>query len=413
MDKQDYCLVSFIGNTDYKEVDYVFPVSDNPITSQERIRTRLAPVALLGSKEQHWNLTNAVVIGTYTSSWNLLAHECGDDELESALVNAKGWNYDEDEDFANLQQLLGRLRAKLIDKYGIPVEPKVHMTDLTDETVLQIADFYDDLCRSLKGQNLLIDITHAYRHMPMLLFQMLQQHLISMYDRDVELVYGELSQDKTESSFRDLRMYWEISKHTDSLNRFIASYDGYNLGQYVEAEGYEEAGTWIQKFSLAIKNDQIMKVLPLARSLDMAIASIPDSDDDVPAFVKNARNELLEIRTDFGDVDNLYQVCMNLAKMLDARGMSTQAVVAIDTAIAVRMAVFTAYVLKEPDDEFIGDYDFWNINCGFSAYYDFAKGEMQYVIGAPLVVRRRSLKNSCFLVNTKKGTEFSLTPATR
>lgn len=355
-----FCLVSFIGATNYDLVDYILP--DRINGQEEKVNTWTAPVAIVKAKDQHWKLGKVILIGTYKSRWDFLAREACPDKVDTYAGSAH-WNFDKDENLEALGELVGQLENDLSRAWGFEVRLVCHMPDLTDETVQQVSDVYDGLSEEIRGQeNLLIDITHAFRTMPILLFQMMQQHLHEFYDMNVELVYAEKQKDTSVSVFRDMRRYWEISKLTDSLNRFNATFDGFNLGQYLCAEGFNEIGEWVKEFSLLIKNDHIMKILPLMERLDGAINSVV-GDDEAPAFVRSSVKILKEIMDSLGDASSPEQVCLNFAELLDTRNLSTQAIVAIDEAIAVRMAIFAARVWGIPEDTFIGDGEFWNNDC--------------------------------------------------
>ena len=375
-----YTLVSFIGAGNYQKANFVF---DNP---HEEVSAWTAPSALAMAKNQHWTLSKIVIIGTYTSKWGYLAMEV-DPELADRLDEASMLDFDDDENLTRLNDLLDELVRKLSDMWNVTVLPVIHYPGLTDETVPEISEVYDSLSEEIKEEdNLLIDITHAFRHMPVLLFQMMQQHLHEFYDKNVEVIYGEFEGGNKETTyFRDLNKYWDIAKRTDSLHRFNASFDGDNLGQYMINAGYVEAGRWVQEFSWLIKNAHILKILPLLERLDSAITSISE-DESVPAFVKNARKILVEIRQAFGQTKKAHKKCLIFAELLDSRNLATQTYIAIDEAIEVRMAELAASVRCEPEDTYIGKLEFWNKNCRLvkvdNRYYPYEEYPGMEVDGA-------------------------------
>ena len=173
MDK-NFVLVSFIGRNSnkYDTVDYLLPEND------EKIYTNDTSIALIKSKKQHWNITKAIIIGTYTSNWFELVSESDAKDLYDDL--AEICREETDENIGRLEDVLGRLVDYFSRCYGIKLEPIVHRSDLSFDTIAEIADGYDTHVFDLiKGySNILIDITHGYRHMPILLFQIFQQPFI-------------------------------------------------------------------------------------------------------------------------------------------------------------------------------------------------------------------------------------------
>ena len=358
----EYTLVSFIGRN-YEMVNYHLPEND------EVIKANIASLALISSKKQHWNIDQAVIIGTHTSNWAELVAYGDNDELYNELSAICVKDFDNDPIKAErFDKAIDKLGDYLKDKYKISFILIAHRQDLLDSTVDEIISDYDDVYDYVEdSQNLLIDITHGYRHMPVLLFQTFQQHLIQLEGKDVELVYAEREDIKDpqgaivekRSVFRDLRKYWTVARRSDAINRFVTTFDGDSLVGFLNDEGLDKAAGWMRMFTNIVKANFIMQIRQVVRSLPSVIISLESKTDDL-TWIKRLKKELEEMNGRFSQCHYLYDYYIVFAQLFDERKMLTQAIIAIDAAIETRMVIFEARKdCMENEEVYVGDYDYW------------------------------------------------------
>ena len=354
--KEGYVLISFIGrNKDgYDTVDYLLP------ENEEKIRTNDTSIALIRSEKQHWHIIRAVIIGTYTSSWAELVPEDGSEDLRHRLeVLCKEGN---EESLDDLVEALKELSLCYSERFGVDMIPLVHRSDVTEETISDIATDYDtNIIDLINGySNVLIDITHGFRHMPILLFQIFQQHMLELGDVNVELVYGEYNKDTRISRFRNLQQYWEITKLTDAINRFRTSCDGSELAPYVRAAGLPKIANWITRFSMIISSDYLMQIYSLARSLPKYMEAFFELET-IPAWLNQVKQMLEDIQERISCFSEPYDIYYAFAECLDGKGLLTHATIALAAAIETRVAVTYARLDSSCGDDYayVGNYNWW------------------------------------------------------
>ena len=326
MPKQDYTLISFIGahyGEGYDTTEYTFfPGKEN----EERIVSNDTSLAIISAKKQHWRIVRAIIIGTYTSKWSELVSSA-DSDLKSR-IDAVPMN-DENED------LRKELETYLSKKYKTEFRLIAHTDHIDDDSIEGLSLFYNsDVFSELKNDTgYLVDITHSFRTMPILLFQTLQQHMPAFNEnKSIELIYGEQGIDKKHSVFRDLGKFWDAYKLTAALNLFRYSFDGRGLVPYLEQAGYKKAAEWVSFFSSAVKSDYLMPVWKSLKLLNEAIKEL--SADPGLAWVIETRS-------------------------IRQRGLYTQAVIAYEAAVETRMAVYKARKEGTKQYKYIGKYSLW------------------------------------------------------
>lgn len=362
MVKRDFALVSFIGRNDkeYDTVDYILP-DDNEI-----VRSNDTSVALLMAGNQHWNIKKAVIVGTYTSNWFELVSRADNEDLYIKLKEV--CKAESEENYVKLAALFKDLAAYFNSKYHVILEPIAHRTDLSDDTIYEIASVYDnEVFKSIKGYpNILIDITHGFRHMPLLLFQMIEQHMHQLEDVSVEVIYGEIEKyinddglEQKRSIFRELKKYWDVSKLTDAINHFSSSLDGTALVPYLQRENLKEIADWIESFTMIIKSDYLMQVYQLVKVLPTVLLHFDDADLDESSWLGQIKDSLCNIKSRFDGKAEPYDIYIEFARLLDDKNLVTQSTIALASAIETRACVHFARLEGMNDYYYVGDYKAW------------------------------------------------------
>ena len=343
-------LISFVGAKKYDYVRYEFPAP-----AEENVWESDSTLALLESKKQDWNISNVVIIGTTGSMWSLLLSQSDETSLRDELDAAIGSE-------ETLDVVLDKLGDHLTEKYGVNFYLASHNAVLSDDTVWEISSVYDAIYDEIKDSpSLLIDITHGFRGMPILLFQMIQRHMLDLVGQHVELVYME--QGKGEdgdlvSRVRKLDKFWDVARQTDAINRFKSSYDGSTLVHLLKDCGQYEAAKWIDNFSSIVKAGLVMQFYNAYSNIEIAINSL--EDEPAEPWQASVKKLLQEIDASLDSCEMVYDLYLQFARMLRDHNLLTQAVIAIDCAIQTRMAVFVARERHVDEDAYIGNFLVWD-----------------------------------------------------
>lgn len=246
-------LISFIGtglqskNGDgYENTNYVFPVRKN-------ITTNIFLKALLETRYR--NFSKIVLVGTVTSGWDMLVED--DEDLWLKVREAKEKNLISGE-------IISEVEKHVSQKTGIPVIIKYHTDVIDDDTSQNIFDLYSSIVPEINDENILFDITHSFRSMPILLYQALQFSVSQNPKiKNVEIVYGEFKTEEKLSYVRDLSSYWKYSQISDALYVFNQKLDGFRLADLILDE-WEAGSKAIRRFSEVVQTNFCLQIADVA-----------------------------------------------------------------------------------------------------------------------------------------------------
>lgn len=330
-----YTLISFVGTGMYKEGyrQTTYNFSDN-----QRITTHLFLNALLEAKYR--NVSKIILIGTVTSAWDMLVEV--DDDLWIRTCDAK-------ENNAINNELMMEVQNYLSNKLNIPVVIKCH-TDIIDiETSEDLFNLYSSIIPEITDENILLDITHSFRSMPILLYQALQFSITqNTVIKNVEIVYGEYVESKKLSYVRNLSQYWKYSQISDALNVFKEKLDGYKLANLIQDDWLDGAKVII-KLSDIVQTNFSLQIFDVAKQIKNVLKK---SSDYSPKWLEDVRAFLEEIYKCI-TVEPMYNALYNYANFLYERKLNVQAVITLQVAVEVFIAEINN------NSEMIGNYDWW------------------------------------------------------
>lgn len=322
--KSGYSLISFIGKSDKKNGTYRktnYKLSDGKI-----IEATSASNALIEYYKD--KLEKVVIIGTEISSWNELLHTQNDnlflsieEEIESSGIT---------------EETRLTLEEELSNSYQIPFELYVQPSELNDENTLHIIDLYANMYNRIDSDStLIIDVTHGFRYMPMLLFQVLQLRESKSAPSKVIQVYGEYYDGV--SHFRDISAVWNMAEINKQMYSFESAFDGLSLGHTLIKYGQKRLGEWIIRFSDNVQKNYVMLIRNDIRDLRRIFYNNSISTDY--AFVKEIKSSLDHFNSNFpaNTEDYLSLFLLAFAKVLFDRGLMTQAIIALREALYTRL----------------------------------------------------------------------------
>ena len=336
-----YTLISFVGtgikkDGEYQSTRYVFP-------DKKEFETKKFAEALLELKYR--NFSKVIFVGTTTSAWEMFAE--GNDDLCMKLMEARS-----DKSFSD--ELKKELENYLSEKLHIPVVIKYHTDRIDEDTSLEIFNLYSSIVPEITDENILVDITHSFRSMPIMLYQAMQFSVSqSEKIKNVELVYGEYTSDEKCSYVRNLSSYWKYSRITNAVSIFEEKLDGFALADLIEKD-WESGSKAIKRFSEVVQTNFCLQVVEVSKQLKNSLTKYPDN---APAYLDNVKNSVEKIcRLISAENKSLSLSLYEFSKFLYEHKLNVQAV------ICLQVAVESAICEKFAGENQIGDYKWWQEN---------------------------------------------------
>lgn len=353
-----YTLISMVGTGMYRtqgnsegylETDYYFDVNTH-------FKTRLFMEAMLQWKAKQ--IDQIILLGTDTSSWDCLVDKENDERDETIELWDSLFDQCESKQKGVLPSgvsrgNLDRLEAYLTERFGKEVKIRMHSHTIDDSSSKELFDCYMDATALVKaGNDILFDITHGFRSMPVLLYQSLQYSAGQHEGHSIEIIYGELdSNDRSRAKARNLSSYWRYSELTKAMHLFSSKLDGFRLAELI-AKDWEKGSKAIKKLSEIVQTNFALQIFDVARQVRNALAVYPV---DAPAWLGKVKAELETIASIIDEVDKATSL-LRYSEYLYARKLNVQAV------ITLQVAVETAVVMKYGSEDKLGDYDWWQSN---------------------------------------------------
>ena len=356
-----YTLISMIGTgmykteenfEGYKETDYFF-------NNEKHFKTRLFMQAVLECNDKPIN--QIILLGTNTSSWDCLIDKDNDEREETISLWDSLFDQCESKEkgirpLGISEENRGKLEAYLSERFGIQVLIRLHTDKIDDNTAKELFECYAEVTEiANKDNDILFDITHGFRSMPVLLYQSLQYSLSLSNDRDVEIIYGELDLiDKAKGYARSLSSYWNYSELSSALKIFENKLDGFKLADLI-AKDWEKVSKTIKRFSEIVQTNFALQIFDVARQMKNALASYPQN---APSWLNKVK-EVLESICTFVDEKNKAKSLYRYSEFLYAHKLNVQAIITLQIAVEVSI------VSKYGEEKNLGDYDWWQ-NTGRS-----------------------------------------------
>ncbi len=345
----EYTLISSLGTGMYKKEGgyrktiYVFEES-------KEIESHLFLNAVL--KSQLWNVKKIILIGTRTSSWDILIDET---KYEDLWLDVK----DQCETDGITDETLIQLQSMMAEEKKIEITLKVHSAKLDDDSVEEIFNVYNTIESDIKPKTkVLFDITHGFRSMPVLIYQALQFAAANRIFENVELIYGEFIDQQKKSFVRNLSKYWEITEITKAVNEFEAKLDGRYLAEKIKTY-WERGSKVLLRFSEIVSLNFSLQIYDMLKQLKN---SLNDDLTEAPLWVQSVKKELSVIYNRLNK-NTVSSVLFEYALFLEEKRLYTQAVIALQVCVETIAAEHNGLNYEQ-----FGDYD-WMQNYGKDTLY--------------------------------------------
>ena len=312
----------------YRKTTYQFPDKVKECT------TSLFLKAII--ETEYWQpIKKVILIGTTSSSWNVLVP----DGVENTDLGVK--IIDECEKNAFCDESKKELETKLSEWYNnIKFEIAIHTNEVNEANVGMVFNKYMDIPGMLEPEtDILFDITHGFRSMPLLIFQSLQLNSSLIKGRKVELVYGEYIKDKEISYVRDLTKYWDYYEISSAIKLFDEKWDGKILAEKIKP--YWESGSkFLLRFTEIVECNFSLQIPEALKQLKNALTDYKETNEHqwVTDVWKRLDNIYKELNQKDSEKYPVAKTVWEYSKLLRDKKMITQAVIALqvvpETAIA-------------------------------------------------------------------------------
>ncbi|MFP3091133.1 TIGR02221 family CRISPR-associated protein [Treponema sp. TIM-1] len=354
----NYTLISFVGtgqynkkgeSEGYKTIKYQFPngtIYETSLFLEALLQAEYKPVKkiiLIGTQTSNWDVLLADMQsnpggepGDYTDLWERLVKECEADTTAGITPESRE-----------------RLEKALTKKTGVPVVIKYHTPEISAATIPEIFPVYSSLVKELaEDTDILLDITHGFRSMPLLVYQALQFGLAGDSQRKVELIYGEIRQDAASPApARDLSEYWRLSDISAAKNLFFRKFDGRRLAAFLH-DAWDEGENLIIRFSTIVECNLSLDMWRWIQDAKRALSrphkgTEPDWILELQDFL---RKEIIK-KTDHPLTSDILRA---FSRLLEEHNLRTQAIITLQAALETRTVEYYGSV-----DE-IGNYNAWD-----------------------------------------------------
>jgi CRISPR-associated Csx2 family protein len=351
----NYTLISFIGTGQYNKdgehegytmAKYQFPQGNI-------YETRLFLEALL--QAAYKPVKKIILIGTRTSNWDVLLADMRSNSSGKPADYTDLWGrlFEECESkpAAGITEESHRLLEKaLTEKTGVPVVITYHTPEIDAATIPEIFPVYSSLAKELaEDTDILLDITHGFRSMPLLVYQALQFGLAGDSRRKVELIYGEIRRNAV-SPVRDLSEYWRLSEISAAKSLFFRKLDGTRLAAFLYDE-WKDGEALITRFSDIVECNLSLDMPRWIKDTRRALSRPLKGTE--PAWILELRDFLAEGIVKKIDSPWTSDILRAFSRLLEEHGLRIQAIITLQAALEARTIEYCGSV------DAIGDYDAW------------------------------------------------------
>ena len=300
-------------------------------------------------KKKYKNFDKVILIGTRTSNWDALV-DLNDREAESLWEKLSMLNESKQ---GVTDELIPLLEQQLEKQYSLPFKLIVHTDLINSDTCTEVFNSYNKIIPEIPVKSdVLFDVTHGFRTMPILMYQNLQFLFSNDFSRKIEIVYGEYVKDSDTSYVRDLSNFWTLGQITDVIDIFEKKLDGLKLAELLE-EIWQKGSKAIKKLSEVVQTNFSLQIFDVSRQMKNAISDYPS---DAPVWLNRVK-EILKSILSFVDETNKPRTLYKYSNWLYDHNLNIQAVITLQ--VAVESAIIKFYGIEEN----FGDYEWWQ-ECG-------------------------------------------------
>lgn len=370
-------LISFIGTGMYDEKDGGYRKTKYVFRDGKHFETSNFLEALLQANIYE-DLDNIAIVGTNTSDWGVfIAKDSSQKDLFDRLfmtrLEKEGVSQ---KDLDELSTVLEQMYKKKFTLY-------FHTNTIDKETTEEIFNVYKEIAKKLpKESKILLDITHGFRTMPILLYQTLQYAFENEFGNKISLVYGEFVKDEKVSYVRDLSGFLEYAEIASGFKLFNERFDSRILSEKCSAV-WKEGSKWLNRYTALVQTNYFLQIFEVQKNLNnILLKGLPSKS---PSWMQDLYLALELLNKRLVKHEKSKKI-LEFSKILKEKKLYTQAVIALQVCVEAKALELFG------DWDKLGDYDYWQ-EAVKKKYDDYLRGDFTNKVDKKDVNRLRTLEH--------------------
>jgi CRISPR-associated Csx2 family protein len=333
-------LVSFIGKGRKNSKSNAYDTTKYLFDDGKHIESSMFFDAIL--KHGGYDVSKAILIGTRSSTWSALI-ECALDKYEDLYLKI---DEETGENGRGIKDsTLKNLEIALTDIWQIPIMCLAIDEIICKENAFKLIHTFFNCLSDVDTKGIIIDITHGFRSMPILLMSALQYaENINDEVKEIGILYGEFKDNV--SHVRYLDAVWEQIKITRAANMFFQKFDANALADYLHPF-WSKGANAISNLGISLQANYIIPIRKQLKQLDNALKM---DLTNYPDWFPPIKKQITKLYNQLNNTKSNSQLCLCIADMFAERRIFGQALISLQLA-------FEAFVLEYNENDGNGDYE--------------------------------------------------------
>jgi len=261
-------------------------------------------------------------------------------------------------------QLLNKCQAIVSQEWGMSIILYAGESGITDKNAgSEMINYVEILNHVNVGNDILLDVTHGFRTMPVLLMSALQ-YQYALTDnkayKNYHLTYGEYNHNNN-SPIYFLDSLTDNFAIANACQLFFDKFESEELVVFLKPI-WEPGAKAIKKLSVTLQGNYLLQIDERLRQLRNALDKKPESN--VPPWFNRVFDEIEQLYKHLS-AETHYEMILNISDLLMKKHFNAQAVL----GILLSYEIYICYYFQEPES--VGDYK--NTDILKSKYRDLLK----------------------------------------
>jgi CRISPR-associated Csx2 family protein len=313
-------LLSFLGGNRGKNKNQPTYSEANYCSNKKNYKTALFAEALLNIGQL--SISQVVIFGTKTSIWEYLIPEQENEDLYLNIIS----EIDSEEGIT--KNTLSQCEQVISELWEMPVSLYAGETGVTNVNAgIEMINYVNMLSYIKNNNNILLDVTHGFRTMPVLLMSALQyQYALTgnKQFKDYQLTYGEYNTEGN-SPVHFLDSLTDNFAIANACQLFFDKFESEELVNFL-THCWEPGAKAIKNLSVTIQGNYLSQLDERLRQLKNALDKKPQCN--IPPWFDRVYDEIEKLYQRI-NAENPYEAILNISDLLIEKHFNAQAVLGI------------------------------------------------------------------------------------
>ena len=277
-----------------------------------------------------FEISEAVILGTETSAWSALIEEHLDSpECEELFMNIEEELFKKNSSGVS-EDSMSKLEHTLQAIWSIPVKCIASTPEIDEGNSFELLSLYFKTVNLSDNSDIIIDITHGFRSMPVLLMSALQiNESLGQFSNNISIIYGEFKKKGTPSVVRNLDAVWRGVLLSRAVNSFFQKFDSEALADIV-SEFWPSGSKALKKLGDSLQGNLLIWLEDPLKQLKNALSQ---ETPNAPEWFFPVKKRLQELYNSFIDRQKHSERCMHIADLFANRKIYGQAIIALQLSL--------------------------------------------------------------------------------